>query len=58
MIKDIYKGKMLKVWGNEKGIVSLTLYDNAITISFYKEEWKKVLKELKEIKENQNEKIT
>lgn len=50
MIKDIYKGKYLEAWKDEE-CVSLTFYQNGITISFAKEDWEAIKKELKELLE-------
>ena len=47
-IKDIYNGECLQAWGDE-GSVSLTFYQNGITISFPKEDWAEIKKELGEL---------
>ena len=49
-IKDIYKGNYLDAWGDGKNI-SLTFYFNGITISFPKDDWEAIKKELQELLE-------
>lgn len=48
MIKDIYQGAFLEAWGDDEN-VSLTFYQNGITLSFVKEDWEEIKKELKEL---------
>ena len=51
-IKDIYEGDVLGVWEDDEAVF-LSFYPNACTLSFPKEHWDEVKKELRDLVKGQ-----